>query len=70
MINNNEVNNSHSSRKRLLPPNSPDSKTVIPSILRTLRRRLDTDDTYAIAYIYSDTLNRYDEAISCNNKNH
>ena len=40
MINNNEVNNSHSSRKPALPPNSPNSKTVIPSTLRTLRRKV------------------------------
>jgi len=69
-ISNDEFNHSHSSRKCPLPPNSPDSKTVIPSTLKILRRKLDIDDSYMIASIYSDSTNSYDEAISCKNKNH
>ena len=44
MINNNEVDYPSSSGKPSLPPNSPDSKTVIPSTLRTVRRKLDSYD--------------------------
>jgi len=33
MINIDEIDYTYSSRKRSLPPNSPNSKTVIPSIL-------------------------------------
>jgi len=65
MINNHKVNNSHS-----LPPNSTDSKTVIPSTLKTLKRKLITYDIYTVKSIYSDSPNSYDVAISCNNKNH
>jgi len=70
MINNDVDNYSCSFRKRPLHPDSPDSKTVIPSTLRNVWIRLDPEDTYKISSICSDSLNSYDEIINCNNKNY